>query len=152
MGLEQEPEPEQSQSKSQIKINGTVKSNGTVKIKIKGCDEGPGLRRRLRGERPRSGKGPRTLAGRLAAVVAVGLPARRRLKEPDRPGGIKPDRRRCWLRNVRLDPARPARLAAPADATGRPNLGYGQSGAPVAARVGSGRPPAVSRRDRKSVV
>ena len=84
--------------------------------------QGQGLRRRLRGERPRSGeRGPRCWAPVVACGRLVpGSPSRRRLTEADRSGGIKSDRTLLGSGCVRLDTTGPVSLAAPADATGTP--------------------------------
>ncbi|MEZ0112800.1 hypothetical protein ABH920_006824 [Catenulispora sp. EB89] len=70
-----------------------------------------GLRRRLRGERPRSGEGGRAVCRRTLLVVAFvpGSPSRRRLTEADRSGGIKSDP--CCCGAVSCDLTPPARSA-----------------------------------------
>src|ERR1051325_2696341 len=71
---------------------------------------------------PRQGEGRfacRLPVGNWSALVLAPLP-HRRLTEPDRAGGVKPDHTLLWCCPGRLHPATPARLATPADAPREP--------------------------------
>src|SRR2546423_12516324 len=95
--------------------------SGSTATGLRAQEQARCLRRRLRGERPRSEGWPGHCPARVLLVVPAPDPSsRRRLTESRRSDGIKSDHLRCWSRSVRLDTICPSRLAAPADATRDP--------------------------------